>query len=103
MRLEAEVGAAHRGPRAEVGDAVVPVAERLLLDLDPDRVDAACRPQMVAEAQVRGGKSDRAPALVAHLDAALDLEGAPEQDRRLARLARREILADLGRRINRAA
>src|SRR5689334_12226024 len=89
VRLEAEVGAAHGGSRAEIRDTVVPAAGRVLLNLDPDRVDAARGAEVIAELDVRGRETDGAAALIAHVDAAFDLEGSAQEGRRLARLASR--------------
>ena len=68
---------------------------------DPHRVDPERRPQIFAEAEIGGGKADRAAAPVAGLDASVDLPEAAELRRRLSRPAVAQEFADMGRGIDR--
>src|SRR5579863_3471670 len=95
MRLETEIAAANGGPGAEIGDAVVPLdRSRAPFDADAHGIDAARRAEIVAQAQIGGGKADRTTAPVAGLDASFDFEGMAQQPRRLARFAPGQIPAN---------
>src|SRR3546814_6534018 len=59
-----------------------------------DRIDAECRLHILAERQVRGGKTQQPAAGVAMLDPPLDLPRAAEQNAGLQRLSGAQMLAD---------
>src|SRR5207244_916052 len=100
MRLEAWRRAADGRAQSEIGDAIDGAAgERVggTIAADPHRVYAEGRVQMVVETEIGGRKADRPPTPVAAGDAPLDLPKPSEERRRLARLARPQQLANMGR------
>src|ERR1700722_12775304 len=104
MRFEPRHEAANRGPEADIGDAVDALAaERVVGPVAryPHRIDAEGRTQIFAEADIGGRKTDRAAALVAERDAAVDLPEPAELRRRLARLPGLQEFANMGRGIDR--
>src|SRR5262249_9094393 len=100
MNLELDPGAAHGGPAAEIGYPVAPARAAALIDAGLHGVDAECRLQIAAQAQIGGGETEQPAAPVAGLDPALDLPGPAEQAGRCGRIARAEPLAHLGRGID---
>src|SRR6185312_8920371 len=93
--LEAELRAADGGAHPEIRDGVVPGA--VAAEPGADGVDAGRRPQIAVEQEVGGRKADSPAALVAALDAAVDLPGTAEQRGGSPRIARLQQLADAGR------
>src|SRR3546814_17508748 len=81
--LQVGVLSGHRRAAAESGDAAQPAGLAAMLHpgVAPgrDRIDTDRRPQVLAEADVGGGKAEGAAAAVALLDPPLDLPGAAEQ------------------------
>jgi hypothetical protein len=91
-------------PQPEIGNAVEGAAGKRIVGTiaaDPHRVYAKSRVQIVVETEIGGRKADRPPAPVAGGDAPVDLPEAAEECGRLARLARFQQLADMGRGIDR--
>src|SRR5260370_20612556 len=98
MDLEREIAAAEGRAHAEIGDAVVPAVAAA--DGGAHRIDAAGGAQVIGELDMGGRDADRAAAPIALLDPAIDLPGAGEERRRIARPAFDEKMADARRRVN---
>src|SRR5690606_14124201 len=86
--------AADRRATANVDDPVAPDRALSLVDAGLDGVDAERRLQVIAERQVRSGKTEKPATGVAMLDPALDLPGTAKANAGLARLAGAQKLAN---------
>src|SRR5215813_2771876 len=84
----------HCRAATQIGHAAMPLGRGAKIDPGFDGIDAEGRAQIVAEADIRGRKSELPAPLISVLDPPLDLPCASEQGRRPSRFAGLERLAN---------